>query len=65
MKVGDIVQLDWVQLDYNHRSDNGDGEMVVDAETIQKEMLMNFFLGAGYMRKKGNTHTHIKLIKSG
>lgn len=46
--VGDIVQLDWVQLDYSHRSDDEDGVMVVDAEIIQKEILE----GSGYMRKR-------------
>lgn len=30
--AGDIVQLDYVQMDYSHRSDNEDEAMVDDAE---------------------------------
>lgn len=37
--VVDIVQPDYVQKDYSHRFGNEDGEMVVDAETITKEMV--------------------------
>lgn len=48
---GDNWQLDYVQMDYDHRSDNEDGVMVDDATTNKEQKkIVLWNLGWGYMR---------------